>query len=170
MALTTNETNQVRVDVLGVSVDQSTTWTTTGPSGNRNALDAAITERVVTRLLNDLYARLGGAIGGTNLFGDRFNAVIGDEAGADQVAFDSLGTNLIQALAAGGVAAAPEVIPITTANTVWSLPHNLGQRFVSIQTIDDAGNLIIGDPNYVDANNATVTFSRAVAGTAVVRK
>lgn len=169
MALTTSETNQVRVDVLGVSVDESTTWTTTGPQGNRNALDVLITERVVTRLLNDVYARLGAAVTATNGFAGRFSAVVGEEAGADQTAFDGLGTNLIQAIAAGG-GGGSFVFSQPTPALTWSISHNLGRQFCAVQIVDDGGTTVLADVDYIDDDDLTITFARAKAGTAVIRR
>lgn len=93
----TDDMNLIRVGVLGRSVDDSNPhWTTGGPAANRNALDAAITERVVTRLLNNFNGSIAGAVTGTNDMAERFNSVVGDEILADKDEFDTLGNNLIQ--------------------------------------------------------------------------
>lgn len=173
MAVSTADMNQIRVDVLGASVDQATSWTT-APPANANTLNTP--DRVPNRAINSLATSVTNALAGTNGFAGRFNDVIGEEAAGDQTAWNSIGSNLIQAvaaLAAGGVpggGAAPQVFPIATASAVWTLPHNCNFLFVSIMTFDTAGNWIIGDPNFVDVDNATVTFSQPVSGTAIVRK
>lgn len=168
MAVDPNDMNDIRVDVLGTSVDKASGWTMGGPAAGRNALDASITERVPTRLLNGMNVAIAGAEGATNVFGDRFNTVIGDEAGADQTAFDALGTNLIQALA-GGVGGSIEFDQATPATT-WAITHGLGRKFVSVQLVSDAGNTMWADIDYVDDQDLVVSFAIPKAGTAIVRR
>lgn len=92
--------DDTRVGVLGVSVDQSTTWTTGGPAGGRNALNPlASGERVITRVINALDSAMGLIKGGADAVDARFNVIVGDEGGPDQQAFDDIGMNLIQAVA-----------------------------------------------------------------------
>ena len=50
MAVDPNDMNEIRVDVLGTSVDKATTWTSGGPAAGRNAL--ITTERIITRAIN----------------------------------------------------------------------------------------------------------------------
>ena len=47
----------------------------------------------------------------------------------------------------------------------WVIPHNLG-KIPSVTVIDGSGNRIHGDVAYTDANNLTITFNTAFAGTA----
>lgn len=58
----------------------------------------------------------------------------------------------------------------TYAGAIWTVGHSLNQRLVSVQTVDSAGNLIIGDPDYTSVNVVTLTFSESVSGTAVIRR
>lgn len=98
--INTSDINEVRVGVLGRSVDDSDThWTTGGPALGRNALSVSSGERMITRAINAMDIRLGVVGDGTDGFAGRFNEVIGDEAGPDQAAFDAIGKNLIQAVA-----------------------------------------------------------------------
>ena len=104
MAIDADDANKVRVGTLGRSVDDPldpatlpTTWTSTGPAGNRNTLNTA--ERVVNRAINYLDTQMSQTVIATNGFDQRFSTVLGSETGADQAAFASLGMNLIQAVA-----------------------------------------------------------------------
>ena len=57
-------------------------------------------------------------------------------------------------------------IEVVTQNTsVWSIEHNLS-RFPAVQVVDTAGSVVIGDIQYIDQNNITITFSAPFAGTA----
>lgn len=58
----------------------------------------------------------------------------------------------------------------TYTGSVWTIAHNLGQKYVSVQCVDSTGNLIIGDPDYDTINVTIMTFSQSVTGTAVVRR
>ena len=49
--------------------------------------------------------------------------------------------------------------------TVWFVTHNLG-RFPSVTVVTTSGDEADGDVRYVDANNLTITFFSAFAGTA----
>lgn len=51
------------------------------------------------------------------------------------------------------------------AVTVWNIPHNLSCR-PSISVVDSAGNLVIGQVEYLDDNNVRLTFSAAFGGEA----
>lgn len=52
-----------------------------------------------------------------------------------------------------------------TPSATWNIAHNLN-RFPSVVIVDSGGDQVIGDVNYVDANNITVTFSSAFSGIA----
>ena len=54
---------------------------------------------------------------------------------------------------------------VTQNSSVWNLEHNLG-RFPAVQVVDTAGSVVIGDIQYVDQNNITITFSAPFQGTA----
>lgn len=53
----------------------------------------------------------------------------------------------------------------TTAAAVWEINHNL-VKYPSVTTVDSAGNVVVGDVRYIDANSLTVTFAGAFSGTA----
>lgn len=175
MAVSTADMNQIRVDVLGTTVDNpGATWTTAPPAA-ANRLNTA--QRVINRAINDLDERLGGAINGTNGFSDRFSTVIGDEAGADQAAFDGLGSNLIQALAAGTGGGGFFQFQQPTAATSWSITHNLGFQFVAVRVLSPGSanasapqNIVVPSIAYTDPTNCVLTFTSAVAGTAIVTR
>lgn len=48
---------------------------------------------------------------------------------------------------------------------VWPIAHNLG-RYPSVTVVDSAGDVCVGDVDYVDANNVTLTFSAPFSGSA----
>ncbi len=57
-------------------------------------------------------------------------------------------------------------IEVVTQNTsVWIIEHNLG-RFPAVQVVDTAGSVVIGDIQYIDQDNITITFSAPFQGTA----
>lgn len=62
------------------------------------------------------------------------------------------------------------VHPQATAATQWVVPHNLGMQYVSVLTVSNTGNWIIGDVDWVSTIRCDITFSQAVSGTAVIRK
>ena len=43
------------------------------------------------------------------------------------------------------------------ASGIWHIQHNLG-AFPSVTIVDSAGTQIIGDVQYIDSNNITVSF------------
>lgn len=52
----------------------------------------------------------------------------------------------------------------STASNTWTVNHNLG-RIPLVTTVNDAGQVIIGDVTHVDSNNVTINFSEALTGT-----
>src|SRR5262245_47297764 len=93
--------NGVRVGVLGTSVDDpaddsNPNWTTTGPLAFRNSLNTD--ERIPTRAINALAEDLDLVDQVTTSFDHRLTRVVGDDAAADQTAFNAIGKNLIQAV------------------------------------------------------------------------
>ena len=54
---------------------------------------------------------------------------------------------------------------ITENASVWDIEHDLG-RFPAVQVVDTGGSVVIGDIQYVDQNNITITFSAPFQGTA----
>lgn len=67
----------------------------------------------------------------------------------------------------GGGSSISEVFEFTTAATTWTIEHNLG-LYPSITTVDDNGEVIIGEVIYVSDNTIRVTFSEAVSGNAYI--
>ena len=49
--------------------------------------------------------------------------------------------------------------------TTWNIQHNLG-KFPSITVVDTAGTVVMGQYDYVDNNNITLTFAAGFAGKA----
>jgi hypothetical protein len=47
----------------------------------------------------------------------------------------------------------------------WEIEHNLN-RFPSVEVVDSAGSVVIGNIIYVDENNITITFSAPFTGKA----
>ena len=52
-----------------------------------------------------------------------------------------------------------------TSSSVWVIPHNLN-KFPSVTVVDSAGTIIIGEIDYTNINNVTLTFSAAFSGVA----
>ena len=52
-----------------------------------------------------------------------------------------------------------------TPSISWVIQHNLG-KFPSITVVDTADTVVVGDYNYTDDNNVTLTFSAGFAGKA----
>jgi hypothetical protein len=121
--LTSAERLSLAIMILGT--DTSTdpqlrgTWTSSGAQGNRNVLTTD--EKVVTRLLNALDSTSRNALETANALGARISEIVGAEASTDRLAFESLGGNLIQAVADlkknGGGAGGnrPVIWPLATA-------------------------------------------------------
>lgn len=51
------------------------------------------------------------------------------------------------------------------ASTVWTINHGLG-KYPSVTVVDSGGNIIIGELEYVDANNLKIIFTSVIGGTA----
>jgi hypothetical protein len=51
------------------------------------------------------------------------------------------------------------------SSATWTIAHNLG-KFPSVTVKDSAGSIVIGEINYNDNNNITLTFSGAFSGEA----
>jgi hypothetical protein len=54
-----------------------------------------------------------------------------------------------------------QIVPAST----WAIQHNLG-KYPSVTIVDSAGNVQIGDVEYVDTNNLTVSFTGSFGGRA----
>lgn len=62
------------------------------------------------------------------------------------------------------------VHPQAVAAAHWIVNHSLNFQFVSVLTVSTTGDWIIGDVAWTNANRVDINFSKAVSGTAVVRK
>lgn len=51
------------------------------------------------------------------------------------------------------------------AAAVWEINHNLN-RYPSVTVVDTGGSSVVGEIDYVDTNNLTITFSAATTGVA----
>lgn len=67
----------------------------------------------------------------------------------------------------GGGNSISEVFEFTTATDTWIIEHNLG-LYPSITTVDDNGNIIIGEVTYASNNRIIVVFSEDVSGYAYI--
>ena len=67
----------------------------------------------------------------------------------------------------GGGSSISEVFEFTAAATTWTIEHNLG-LYPSITTVDDNGEVIMGEVIYVSDNTIRVTFSEDVSGKAYI--
>lgn len=47
----------------------------------------------------------------------------------------------------------------------WEIQHNL-DKYPSVTVVDSASNVVVGDINYIDVNNAVVTFTAPFSGKA----
>jgi len=52
-----------------------------------------------------------------------------------------------------------------TTSSTWVVAHNLN-KFPSVTVVDSAGTIVIGEIDYIDMNNVTLTFSAAFSGVA----
>lgn len=55
-----------------------------------------------------------------------------------------------------------------TADTPINVNHGLGYRYVHVTLVDETGNRIDADVNYVDENNLTITSSNTIVANGVV--
>ena len=53
----------------------------------------------------------------------------------------------------------------SSSSSVWTIEHNLN-KFPSVTVVDSAGTIVIGEINYTNINNLTLTFSAAFSGVA----
>ena len=51
------------------------------------------------------------------------------------------------------------------SSSVWTINHEL-DKYASVVSVDSAGSVVIGDVNYIDSNNITITFNSAFSGEA----
>jgi len=53
----------------------------------------------------------------------------------------------------------------TTDSVTWTIDHNLG-KYPTVAIIDDSGESVIGEIQYVSINQIVLTFSEAISGKA----
>ena len=51
------------------------------------------------------------------------------------------------------------------ASDVWTIQHNLN-NYPAVAVVDSAGNVVIGDIQYIDRNTVVITFKAAFSGKA----
>ena len=66
--------------------------------------------------------------------------------------------------------ASPFTFSQNTAAAVWTIPHNLGKQFVSVQLFDSAGVESETDIVYTSANIVTVIWPVPMVGRAIIRR
>lgn len=66
----------------------------------------------------------------------------------------------------------PFEYPVSPAATVWLIPHQMGQKYVSAQIVDSAGRTVIPDIDWAasTANALQLVFANAKSGTAIIRR
>lgn len=69
-----------------------------------------------------------------------------------------------------GAAAASYVHTESPAADEWVIPHNLNFQYVSVQIVNDSGNTVIGDVDFVSTTRVDLSFSKPVSGTAIIRR
>lgn len=69
-----------------------------------------------------------------------------------------------------GAGAASYTHTASVASATWIVPHNLGSRYVAVQLISDTGDTMLADVDFVSTIRCDIEFSRAVTGTAVIRR
>jgi len=50
-------------------------------------------------------------------------------------------------------------------SAIWNVTHNLN-KYPSVTVVDSGGTVVVGDINYIDTNNLTITFSFIFSGKA----
>lgn len=56
------------------------------------------------------------------------------------------------------------------ASTDWTITHNMNTRYMHVQVVDDAGNTVIPDVVFTNANRLDLVFANPVQGTAILRR
>lgn len=54
-----------------------------------------------------------------------------------------------------------------SASNIWNITHSLN-KYVSVTVVDSAGTVVIGQIDYVDLNNITITFNASFSGDAYI--
>lgn len=58
----------------------------------------------------------------------------------------------------------------SAASDEWVIPHQLNFRYVSVQIVDDSGDTVIADIDYVNTTRVDLSFANPVSGTAIIRR
>ena len=54
-------------------------------------------------------------------------------------------------------------------SAIWNVTHNLN-KYPSVTVVDSGGTVVVGDINYIDTNNLTITFSFIFSGKAYMNQ
>lgn len=54
-----------------------------------------------------------------------------------------------------------------SASSTWSVQHNLN-KYASVSVVDSGNNMVVGDVEYIDENNLTITFNASFSGKAYI--
>jgi hypothetical protein len=54
-----------------------------------------------------------------------------------------------------------------SASSTWSVQHDLN-KFPSVSVVDSGNNMVVGDVEYIDENNLTITFNASFSGKAYI--
>ena len=111
-----------------------------------------------TGVSGDVLAIAGGADGSSDV-----DLQVGDAAELRVTA--GAFADLHAAVNALELAAAPYVFAQPTPASSWTIAHQLN-RYPSVTVVDSAGEVVIGDIRYVDANTITAAFSGGFSGSA----
>lgn len=60
-----------------------------------------------------------------------------------------------------------KVIEQKSSKSVWEIKHDMS-KFPNVIIVDSGDNVVVGDINYIDENNLTVTFSNPFSGKAIL--
>lgn len=54
-----------------------------------------------------------------------------------------------------------------SASSIWSVQHSLN-KYPSVSVVDSGNNMVVGDVEYIDENNLTITFNASFSGKAYI--
>ena len=150
----------LRGHILGVSVDTLDSavaewFITSGAASNRNALTTS--RKIITQAINDLSSSDDRVLAAVQAFENNFSTVVGRANSEDQVVFEAIGSNLIQAVY--NLISNPAVTEVETENTA---------------TIEVTGKGIASDPliisrKYEDEKTYTVGYDHTSTYTVIDR-
>lgn len=99
------------------------------------------------------------------------NPNVGDQfTTSDGRTFEWDGVRWILVESGGSAAGARYTHTQSTAATDWPITHSLNFRYVLVQVVDTAGNTVIPDVAYTNANRVDLIFANPKDGTAIIRR